>query len=125
MSALRDRRCWRAPSSHHEDVKDLHLRELFAADPRRGERIKVSENRSMLHVALRMPWNRSLIPDGTDVVAQVHGVLDRTSAFSERVRSGQWKRHTGGPIKAIVNIGIGVSDPGAVMAYEALRHYAR
>ena len=79
----------------------------------------------MLHVALRMPRNRSLIVDGTDVVAEVHGVLDRMSAFSERVRSGEWQGHTGRPIKAIVNIGIGGSDLGPVMAYEALRHYAR
>jgi glucose-6-phosphate isomerase len=91
----------------------------------RGDRINVSENRSVLHVALRMPRNRSLMVDGTDVVAQVHGVLDRMSKFSEQVRSGQWRGHTGRPIKAIVNIGIGGSDLGPVMAYEALRHYAR
>jgi glucose-6-phosphate isomerase len=91
----------------------------------RGERINVSENRSVLHVALRMPRNRSLIIDGTDVIAQVHGVLDRMAAFSERVRSGEWQGYTGRPIKAIVNIGIGGSDLGPVMAYEALRHYAR
>jgi glucose-6-phosphate isomerase len=72
----------------------------------RGDRINVSENRSVLHVALRMPRNRSLIVEGTDVVAQVHGVLDRMSAFSERVRSGQWKGHSGRPIKTVVNIGI-------------------
>ena len=171
MSALPERRCWRALRKHHEEVKGLHLRELFAADPGRGERlvaegaglyldysknritadtirlplaladecdlhdgigamfrgnrINVSENRSVLHVALRMPRNRSLIVDGTDVVAQVHGVLDRMSAFSEQVRSGQWQGHTGRPIKAIVNIGIGGSDLGPVMAYEALHHYAR
>jgi glucose-6-phosphate isomerase len=171
VSALPERRCWGALSRHHEDVKALHLRELFAADQCRGERfvaegaglyldysknritpettrlllaladecglhdsiramfrgdrINVSENRSVLHVALRMPRNRSLMVDGTDVVARVHAVLNRMSAFSERVRSGEWKGHTGRPIKTIVNIGIGGSDLGPVMAYEALRHYAR
>ena len=171
MSALTERRHWKALSRHHEDVNGLHLRELFAADPGRGERyvaegaglyldysknritpetirlllaladecglhdsiaamfrgdrINVSENRSALHVALRMPRNRSLMVEGTDVVAQVHAVLDRMSAFAEQVRSGQWTGHTGKPIKTIVNIGIGGSDLGPVMAYEALRHYAR
>jgi glucose-6-phosphate isomerase len=90
-----------------------------------GERINVSENRSVLHVALRMPRERSLIVDGEDVVAQVHEVLDRMAAFSERVRSGDWRGHTGRPIRAVVNIGIGGSDLGPVMAYEALRHYTR
>jgi glucose-6-phosphate isomerase len=152
-------------------VKALHLRELFAADPSRGERfvaegaglyldysknrittetirlllaladecgvhdsigamfrgdrINVSENRSVFHVALRIPRNLSLMVDGTEVVAQVHAVLDRMSAFTERVRSGEWMGHTGRPIKTVVNIGIGGSDLGPVMAYEALRHYAR
>ena len=88
-----------------------------------GERINVSENRSVLHVALRMPKSASLIVDGVDVVKQVHEVLDRMSAFSDRVRSGEWKGHTGKPIRNVVNIGIGGSDLGPVMAYEALRHY--
>jgi glucose-6-phosphate isomerase len=85
----------------------------------------VSENRSVLHVALRMPRGASLVVDGVDVVAQVHEVLDRMAAFSNRVRSGEWKGHTGKPIRNVVNIGIGGSDLGPVMAYEALRHYVR
>ena len=89
-----------------------------------GERINVSENRSVLHVALRMPRSASLIVDGVDVVKQVHDVLDRMSAFSERIRSGEWKGHTGKPIRNVVNIGIGGSDLGPVMAYEALRYYS-
>jgi len=90
-----------------------------------GERINVSENRSVLHVALRMPKGESLIVDGVDVVAEVHAVLERMSAFSERVRSGEWRGHTGKPIRNVVNIGIGGSDLGPVMAYEALRYYSR
>src|ERR1700744_1909930 len=90
-----------------------------------GERRNVSENRSVLHVALRMPKGSSLVVEGTDVVAQVHEVLDRMRAFSERIRSGDWKGHTGKPIRNIVNVGIGGSDLGPVMAYEALRHYSR
>ena len=171
MSALTERRSWRALKDHYEEVKDLQLRQLFAEDPERGERlvveaeglfldysknritsetmrllleladecalreriaamfrgdrINVSENRSVLHLALRMPRDRSLIVDGTDVVAEVHSVLDRMSAFSEQVRSGEWKGYTGKPIKTIINIGIGGSDLGPVMAYEALRHYTR
>ena len=89
-----------------------------------GERINVSENRSVLHVALRMPKGSSLVVDGVNVVDEVHEVLDRMSAFSERVRSGEWTGHTGRPIRNIVNIGIGGSDLGPVMAYEALRHYS-
>jgi glucose-6-phosphate isomerase len=88
-----------------------------------GERINVSENRSVLHVALRMPRGSSLVVEGTDVVAEVHEVLDRMRAFCERIRSGEWKGHTGKPIRNVVNIGIGGSDLGPVMAYEALRHY--
>jgi glucose-6-phosphate isomerase len=90
----------------------------------RGERINVSEDRAVLHVALRMPRERSLIVEGTDVVADVHRVLDRMAAFCERVRSGEWRGHTGRPIRNVVNIGIGGSDLGPVMAYEALRHYS-
>jgi glucose-6-phosphate isomerase len=89
-----------------------------------GERINVSENRSVLHVALRMPKGTSLVVEGVDVVAAVHEVLDRMSAFSERVRSGDWKGHTGKAIRNVINIGIGGSDLGPVMAYEALRHYS-
>ena len=90
-----------------------------------GEHINVSENRAVLHVALRMPRKRSLIVDGMDVVKEVHEVLDRMSAFAERVRSGEWTGHTGKPIRNVVNVGIGGSDLGPVMAYEALRHYSR
>jgi glucose-6-phosphate isomerase len=167
---LRDRPAWRALEKHYDDFHRVHLRELFAADETRGERlvaegaglyldysknrvtdetlqllvalaeqsglqerteamfsgerINVSENRSVLHVALRMPKSASLIVDGIDVVKQVHEVLDRMSAFSDRVRSADWKGHTGKRIRNVVNIGIGGSDLGPVMAYEALRHYS-
>src|SRR6202041_2486252 len=90
----------------------------------RGEKINVSEHRSVLHVALRMPRGTSLIVDGVDVVAQVHEVLDRMAQFANRIRSGEWKGYTGKPIRNVVNVGIGGSDLGPVMAYEALRHYA-
>jgi len=90
-----------------------------------GERINVSESRSVLHVALRMPAGASLVVDGVDVVAQVHEVLGRMGAFAERVRSGAWSGHTGKPIRNVINIGIGGSDLGPVMAYEALRHYSQ
>jgi len=90
----------------------------------RGEHINVSEDRAVLHVALRMPRHVSLIVDGVDVVADVHDVLDRMAAFADRIRSGAWKGHTGKPIRNIVNVGIGGSDLGPVMAYEALRHYS-
>jgi len=169
--ALRQRRSFRALEAHYEVIKNRHLRELFAEDPERGERLRaeatgiyldysknrvtsetlrllvelalesgvqerrdamfrgepinVSENRSVLHVALRMPRSASLLLDGVDVVAQVHEVLDRMAAFAGRVRSGDWKGHTGEPIRNIVNIGIGGSDLGPVMAYEALRAYSR
>jgi glucose-6-phosphate isomerase len=168
---LRERAAWVALERHHAEIRDRHLRELFAADPGRGERmaaeaaglyldyskhritdetiplltavaeaagmperreamfrgerINVSEDRPVLHVALRMPRERSLLVDGVDVVRQVHEVLDRMRAFSERVRGGEWRGHTGKPIRNVVNIGIGGSDLGPVMAYEALRHYAR
>ncbi|MCB0867680.1 MAG: glucose-6-phosphate isomerase [Solirubrobacterales bacterium] len=91
----------------------------------RGEHINTSEDRAVLHVALRMPRSRSLVVDGVDVVRQVHEVLDRMAAFTESVRSGEWKGHTGRPIKRIINIGIGGSDLGPVMAYEALKDYSR
>ena len=168
---LRERSAWKALEAHSEDVRDLHLRDLFAADPGRGERltaeaaglyldysknritdetlrlllalagesgpaerrdamfrgerINTTENRSVLHVALRMPKGTSLVVDGVDVVANVHEVLERMAAFSERVRSGEWKGHTGKAIRNVVNVGIGGSDLGPVMAYEALRHYTR
>ncbi len=91
----------------------------------RGEHINVSEDRAVLHIALRMPKSDSLTVDGVDVVAEVHQVLDQMSSFASRVRSGAWKGHTGKAIRNIVNIGIGGSDLGPVMAYEALRHYSR
>jgi glucose-6-phosphate isomerase len=91
----------------------------------RGERINTTEDRSVLHVALRMPRESSLIVDGRDVVKDVHEVLDRMAAFAERIRSGEWKGHTGETIANVVNIGIGGSDLGPVMAYLALRHYSR
>jgi glucose-6-phosphate isomerase len=168
---LRQRRSFQELQAHYELIKDRHLRELFAEDPERGERltaeacglyldysknrvtdetmrllielareseveerrdamfagerINVSEDRSVLHVALRMPREASLIVDGVDVVKQVHEVLDRMAAFAERVRSGEWRGHTGKPIRNVVNIGIGGSDLGPVMAYEALRSYSR
>jgi glucose-6-phosphate isomerase len=90
----------------------------------RGEHINVSEDRAVLHVALRMPRGRSLIVDGVDVVKEVHETLDRMAAFAERVRGGEWRGHTGKAIRNVVNIGIGGSDLGPVMAYEALRHYS-
>ena len=91
----------------------------------RGEHINVSEDRAVLHVALRMPRERSLVVDGVDVVKEVHEVLDRMGTFAERVRGGGWRGHTGKPIRSVINIGIGGSDLGPVMAYKALRHYSR
>jgi glucose-6-phosphate isomerase len=91
----------------------------------RGEHINVSEDRAVLHVALRMPESASLVVDGVDVLAEVHAVLKQMTSFATRVRSGEWKGHTGKAIKNVVNIGIGGSDLGPVMAYEALRHYSR
>jgi glucose-6-phosphate isomerase len=168
---LRQRPAWKALEQHHEEIAGRHLRDLFAEDPGRGERltaegpglyldysknrvtdetmrllvrlaeetgvpqrrdamfagdkINVSENRSVLHVALRMPETETLVVDGTDVVAEVHQVLRQMSGFAESVRSGDWKGYTGKPIKNIINVGIGGSDLGPVMAYEALRHYTR
>ena len=90
----------------------------------RGEKINVTENRAVLHIALRAPREASIVVDGENVVPKVHTVLDRMAAFTQRVRSGEWKGHTGKPIKNIVNIGIGGSDLGPVMAYEALKHYS-
>jgi glucose-6-phosphate isomerase len=169
VTPLPERKAWQALKRHHAEVAGQHLRELFAADPGRGERmsaeaaglyldysknrvtdetmrllvdlavesgvpewrdamfrgehINVSEDRAVLHVALRMPRTASLVVDGTDVVRQVHEVLDRMANFANRVRSGEWKGYTGKPIRNVVNVGIGGSDLGPVMAYEALRHY--
>jgi glucose-6-phosphate isomerase len=91
----------------------------------RGDRINTTENRSVLHVALRMPKTAKLVVDGVDVVAEVHSVLDKMSAFADRVRNGEWKGFNGKPIRNVVNIGIGGSDLGPVMAYEALKHYSQ
>jgi glucose-6-phosphate isomerase len=90
----------------------------------RGEKINITENRAVLHVALRAPKGASIMVDGKNVVPEVHAVLDRMAAFANRVRSGAWKGHTGKPIRNVINIGIGGSDLGPVMAYEALRHYS-
>src|SRR5262249_35669223 len=90
----------------------------------RGEKINVSEQRAVLHVALRAPRGARIVVDGEDVVSQVNAVLDKMSTFAERVRDGTWKGHTGKRIRNVINIGIGGSDLGPVMAYEALRHYS-
>jgi glucose-6-phosphate isomerase len=167
---LRKRPAWEALAAHHKKVKRLHLRDLFAADPKRGEhltveaaglfldysknrvtdetfkllvqlaeesalhermsamfrgeKINVTENRAVLHVALRAPANETIVVDGKDVVPEVHAVLDKMAGFANRVRSGEWKGHSGKRIKNVINIGIGGSDLGPVMAYEALRHYS-
>ncbi len=170
LTPLKERPSWKALETHYGKVRDLHLRELFASDPTRGERlaqealglyfdysknrltdetlqlllkladesglrdridamfrgekINVSENRAVLHVALRAPKDQAIYVDGVNVVPEVHAVLDKMSDFANRVRSGEWKGYTGKPIVNIVNIGIGGSDLGPVMAYEALRHYS-
>src|SRR3954451_12854695 len=91
----------------------------------RGDKINVTEKRAVLHVALRAPKGEVLKVDGEDVVPQVHAVLDKMAAFSNRIRTGEWKGHTGKAIRNIVNVGIGGSDLGPVMAYEALKHYSQ
>ncbi len=167
---LTKRPAWQALATHYQSIRDVHLRELFAQDPRRGEsltaeaagiyldysknritgetlalliqlaeesglqariaamfggeKINVTEGRAVLHVALRAPRDASLLVDGQDVVPQVHAVLDKMADFARRVRRGQWTGHTGKRIRAVVNIGIGGSDLGPVMACEALRHYS-
>jgi glucose-6-phosphate isomerase len=163
-------KAWKALKTHSKDIAVMHLRDLFAADPARGEKlaieaqglffdfsknrvtnetlkllvelaqesdlqgridamfsgekINLTEGRAVLHVALRAPKGTSIVVDGQDVVPEVHAVLDRMSAFADRVRSGDWKGHTGKRIRNVVNIGIGGSDLGPVMAYEALRAYS-
>jgi len=170
VEPLTSRRTWKDLQSHYEKIRDLHLRDLFAADPKRGERltaeavgiyfdyskqritdetlplllrlaeesglrpridamfrgekINVTENRAVLHVALRAPRTASIKVDGVDVVPEVHKVLDKMSEFAQRVRSGAWKGHTGKRIRNVINVGIGGSDLGPVMAYEALRFYS-
>ena len=90
-----------------------------------GQKINVTEGRAVLHVALRAPRDERIVVDGADVVPEVHAVLDRMASFADDVRSGRWKGHTGRSIRNVVNIGIGGSDLGPVMAYKALRHYSR
>ena len=104
-------------------AKESKLSEQIAA-MFSGEKINLTENRAVLHVALRAPKGSTIIVDGKNVVSEVHAVLDKMAAFSERVRSGKWKGHTGKRIRNIINIGIGGSDLGPVMAYEALKHYS-
>jgi len=164
------RQAWKDLGAHYKKVQELHLRDLFADDPKRGERltvealglfldysknritgetfnllirlaeesglreridamfrgekINVTEKRAVLHTALRAPRDASIVVDGENVVPKVHAVLDRMSDFANRLRSGEWKGHTGKRIRNVVNVGIGGSDLGPVMAYEALKHYA-
>jgi len=170
MPPLTSGAAWRALQAHQRELQPQHLRQLFAADPKRGERlsldacgiyldysknrltdetlrlllaladeaglrqrieamfrgdrINATEGRAALHVALRAPRGTSIKVDGQDVVPQVHEVLERMADFTRRVRSGAWTGHTGRRMRNIVNIGIGGSDLGPVMAYEALRHYS-
>src|ERR1700754_597602 len=91
----------------------------------RGDKINITENRAVLHVALRAPKDEHILVDGVDVVPEVHAVLDKMSGFADRVRSGEWKGHSGKRIRNVINIGIGGSDLGPVMAYEALKHYSQ
>jgi glucose-6-phosphate isomerase len=167
---LTERQAWKGLAAHYDNIRELHLRKLFADDPKRGERmtaeavglyldysknritddtlkllrqlaeesdlrahidamfsgekINITEKRAVLHVALRAPRGASMVVDGENVVPQVHTVLDKMADFSNRVRSGAWKGHTGKRIRNVINIGIGGSDLGPVMAYEALKHYS-
>src|SRR6201986_5294758 len=169
--SLRSLPAWKALEAHYANVRELHLRQLFADDPKRGEavgleaaglyldysknrvtdetlklllqlaeecrlrtridamfsgeKINITENRAVLHVALRAPKEASIVVDGENVVPQVHAVLDKMAAFADRVRGGDWKGHTGKRIRNVINIGIGGSDLGPVMAYEALRSYSQ
>lgn len=161
---------WQHLTDHYAAIRGLHLRDLFAQDPKRGarmtaeaagiyldysknriteetlellvalaeqsglsakidamfegEKINITENRAVMHVALRAPKGASMIVDGKNVVPEVHAVLDKMADFANRVRSGQWKGHTGKRIRNVINIGIGGSDLGPVMAYEALKYYS-
>ena len=170
IKPLTQRPAWKALAAHHKKIQKLHLRELFADDPKRGERmtveatglyldysknritdrtlnllvqlakesdlsgritamfsgekINITENRAVLHVALRAPKGATIVVDGKNVVPEVHAVLDKMADFSDRIRSGEWKGHTGKRIKNVINIGIGGSDLGPVMTYEALKHYS-
>ena len=171
MTNLRERAAWQALAAHHVQLRGTQLRDLFATDAKRGERliakgaglyldysknrindetlrllitladecglrdridamwrggkINTTEQRAVLHIALRARRDEKFLVDGMNIVPQVHEVLDRMTAFAERVRSGEWKGHSGRRIRNIVNIGIGGSDLGPVMAYEALRHYSQ
>jgi glucose-6-phosphate isomerase len=168
---LTKRAAWQPLEAHYTKIRNMHLRKLFADDPKRGERmtteaigiyfdyskhritdetlsllfqlaeesglraridsmfrgekINITEKRAVLHTALRAPKGKSIVVDGEDVVPKVHTVLDKMTGFCNRVRSGEWKGHTGKPIRNVINIGIGGSDLGPVMAYEALRHYSQ
>jgi glucose-6-phosphate isomerase len=170
IQPLTERKAWKALAAHFNKLRELHLRDLFAQDAKRGERmtleaaglyldysknritdetlkllfqlaeesdlkqrigamfkgdkINITEKRAVLHVALRAPEGASIVVDGENVVPQVQEVLDRMTDFANRVRNGTWKGHTGKRIRNVVNIGIGGSDLGPVMAYEALRHYS-
>src|SRR5207302_2201444 len=165
-----ERGAWNALVAHYRNVRELHLRKLFADNPTRGERmtvealglyldysknrvtddtlkllvhlaeesglrgridamfrgekINITENRAVLHVALRAPRGASIVVDGENVVPQVHVVLDKMAHFSNRVRSGVWKGYTGKRIRNVINVGIGGSDLGSIIAYEALKHYS-
>src|SRR3954447_15762400 len=171
VTAVTERAAWKALQTHYQEVRDLHLRDLFASDSHRGERfaaeaagiyldysknritdrtlellvqlaeesglrsridamyrgdkINVTENRAALHIALRAPRGASIIVDGQNVVEQVHNVLEKMTDFCHPVRSGAWKGYTGKRIRNVVNVGIGGSDLGPVMAYEALKHYSQ
>ena len=171
VQALHQRPAWAALKKHHQKMKRVHLRKLFAKDRERGERLAVeaagiyfdysknrvtdetlgllfqlaqesglrehidamfrgdkintSEKRAVLHVALRAPRGATIMHDGQNVVPEVHAVLDKMADFSERVRSGAWMGHTGKRIRNVINVGIGGSDLGPVMAYEALKHYSQ
>lgn len=170
LSPARQTSAWNRLADHYATVRRLHLRDLFAKDPKRGtrltaeaagiyldysknrvtdetldllvalaeesglrgkidamfngEKINITENRAVLHVALRAPKGTSIVVDGKNVVPEVHDVLDKMADFASRVRSGAWKGHTGKRIRNVINIGIGGSDLGPVMAYEALRYYS-
>jgi glucose-6-phosphate isomerase len=170
IQSLTARPAWKSLQAHYQKIRDVHLRQFFADDPRRGERmtteavgiifdysknritdetlklllqlaeesgmraridamfrgekINITENRAVLHVALRAPRGATIVVDGENVVPQVHAVLNKMADFSSRVRSGDWKGQTGKRIRNVINIGIGGSDLGPVMAYEALKHYS-
>jgi glucose-6-phosphate isomerase len=170
IAPLMKRKVWKALQAHYKAIRKLYIRDLFANDPKRGERmtaeaaglfldysknritdetiklllqlaeqsglrsridnmfrgarINITENRAVLHVALRAPKGTSIVVDGENVVPKVHAVLDKMAGFSDRVRNGEWRGHTGKRIRNVINIGIGGSDLGPVMAYEALKHYS-